>query len=53
MGIEEIQHAVVAITVKSVFGVGDKQSVLNIDAGRFGILQPYVFIPFRKPWIVD
>ena len=53
MGIEEIKDTVVAVTIKSVFGVSHKQAILDIEAGGFGIFQPDMFLPFRKPRIIN
>jgi hypothetical protein len=46
MGIEEIQYAVVAVTIESVFAVSNKQAILDVEVDSRGIDQPNVFFPF-------
>jgi hypothetical protein len=46
MGIEEIQHAVVAFTVKGVFSISHEKAILDVEADGLGKSQPYVFLPF-------
>jgi hypothetical protein len=46
MGIEEIQYAVVAVTVESVFAVSNKQAMLDVEADSPGIDPPNVFFLF-------
>jgi hypothetical protein len=53
MGIEEIQYAVVAVTVKSMFGVSHEQATLDVEVGGLGTLQPNAVFPFLKPWIIN
>ena len=48
MGIEKVEYKMVAVAVKSVLAISHKQAILDIEAGGFGILQPDVFLPFRK-----
>lgn len=48
MGIEEIEYAVVAVTVESVLGVGHKQAILDVKADGLGIDQPNVFFHFES-----
>jgi hypothetical protein len=53
VGIKEIQDAMVAFTVKSMFCVRYHQAILDIQADRFRIFQSNVFFPLRKPRIVN
>ena len=46
MGIEEIEYAVIAVTVESVLGVGHKQAILDVEADGLRIKQPNVSFPF-------